>query len=75
MKNIIFHIFNFSNLIHIELTGKENFLLSLIFNETDSSEKETDLIDLQYNNKLKDLIIPEFDKNKGKLTFFQTPFV
>ena len=55
------------NLLYTESSGKEYFLLSEIYLETNSIEDEIE-IEL-INNDLKEWIVPEFIQNKGKLSF------
>ena len=55
------------NLIYTSFSGKEYFLVSEIYLETDSPEKE---IEIELCNKdLNDWRVPEFIKNKAKLNF------
>jgi len=55
------------NLLYTESSGKEYFLLSEIFFVVDSKEKEIELE--LFNKDLKEWLIPEFAKNKYKLSF------
>ena len=63
-----------SNLIYLENPGKDYFLLTEIFLETDSPEKETDIIELPYNRKISNWLVPELVNKKPKLTFASNIF-
>ena len=57
------------NLLYTESSGKEYFLLSEIFLVTNSMENEIELEIMNKDSKLKEWLIPEFAKNKLKLSF------
>ena len=60
-----------SYLLCVESREMSYFYISEIFLETDTieEEKEIDLISININSRLKNWVVPEFNKNKAKLSF------